>query len=265
MPHTFRHQVRWTLLSLAALTVGAVAYILLQVSSAATYAVGREAESVAPVGSARQIAAAGASGGNAVMFGGTGTGGNCTTPSDRRLRDQSDPSDIKKPWRKTTPELILYFDTKALPPEYADYARQGAESWSRSECIDARVTSACPSGSICIPMTMTTTDREGVVGTTYSSANSSHTVSARIEIYTRLNNSPANKRRMTTIHEIGHACRLAHRASSSAIMFTPSRGENSILPDADDLHNLRVLYGPTADTFPAMGGGPLTESIEHFY
>lgn len=258
-----RQQRRQLSLGMAALAVGAVAYGLIVMSSAATFVVAREAEDGTPGGNARKVTSSLASDGSAVIFG--GSGGNCTAPSDKRLRDQMDPADVKKPWRKTTPELVLYFDIKGLPAEYADYARQGAESWSRSECLEARITTSCPSGSFCVPMTTSNQEKGSVVGTTYSSANNSYTVGARIEFYPLLNTLSASKRRMTTVHEMGHAYRLAHRASSSAIMYTPSRGENSIIPDATDIHNLRVLYGPFADTFPALGDGPVVETAEHFY
>lgn len=252
----------------AALGASVTAYALLTQLSAASYAVAEEAESVSPTGNARLSTNTAASGGSAVIFGSSGDGGGgsgCASPSDNRLRDQMEPNQVTKLWRKISPELVLYFDIKALPTEYADYARQGAASWSRSECIDARVTTACPSGSICIPITMSSQDKGSVVGSTIISSNNTYAVSARIEIYSRLNNNPPDKRRMTMIHEIGHACRLGHRSASTAIMYTPSRGENSILPDSTDMHNLRVLYGPTASRTQAEDYGPITETVENFY
>lgn len=247
----------------AALLVGIIGYSLLQMSSAAGSTTASEAEAGTVSAPARTLDSTTASGGKAVLFGQASTG-TCTPPSPLTLQDQDPKEDPIKPWRRSGPELVIYFQTtSSLTAEWVDYVNQAAQNWSASECIDARVSSTCPSGFACVPVTLSNSSDGDTLGVYSFSENNSYMTKGSLTVYGPIHKDlPASERLLTVVHEIGHAVSMAHRATKSALMYRSSAANQSPKPDAIDMHNLRAVYGPASATQAQDIGPTVTKEIK---
>jgi len=244
--------------------------IIVSVSQAATVHVLSEAENGTQAGLASLqsgAAATGASGSSAVKFGG-GSTSQCIAPPGAQLQDQAPNATQLPPWKHVLGEkAVIYFENKDLTPEYAAYLTDGEKSWEQSPCIDIRIVASCPVDVNCVKGIMSA-DAPGTTRAEFSGGvNQAETIMLEgdITFYTgNLNQESVAQRRMTTVHEMGHAVSMSHRASTKAIMYSSSNAANSLNPDAVDLNNLLVKYGTageatqnTATGMPQNTGGAL--------
>lgn len=240
----------------------ALSEAIIRVTRAAGFVALAEAENGSIAGAAAVQTgtnAAGASGGSAVKFG-AATGGGCIAPAGAQLQDQSSDDYPIPPWPHTLgSRAVVYFQTSGLPAEYAGYINDGLNTWNQSPCIDARAVSTCPTNSNCVKTTVSNNGSGGVDGEYSERTNGAETImlSGTLTFYANvLAGESVAQRRVTTIHEMGHAVSLSHRNNRNAIMYGSSGANVSLNPDSVDLNNLLVIYGKAGDATVnnAVGG-----------
>ncbi len=232
------------------LVIAAVGIILLQTSLAATVVVYAEAEDALQEGAstnASVVADNQASNSKALQFGVAAVppSAACAATSGQTLQDQNPGDNTAPPWQKTTDKLPIYFVTGSLPAEYAGYVGEGVTAWSQSPCIDAQAVAACPAAATtCVPMSTEPGDGSNLTGTTSYSYSGSYRSKADIVLYTTsLGRTDARTKRITTLHEMGHAIGLAHRETAEKLMAPVSDDKSESDPDAIDFANIMTTYG----------------------
>lgn len=243
VPHR-KQRTRTIQILLAVAATALLALSLYPLTRAASFASASEAENGAVGGNATKSPVPGSSGAQAVLFTATPSSGSCTAPSNNKLLDQ-DMSDTQHPWqRKGAAEVIIYFETKNVAAEYIPYMEYGAAAWSKSECLDVRLASSCPSGANCVPSATPKTcdDSDGNYDEVVKSGYQVNGGNLMEMCTDPLNKLGSGAKKNVTVHEMGHAVGLRHRATKRVLMESPTY-KDIFDPDETDYHNLRVSYG----------------------
>lgn len=248
----------------------ALADVYINVSKAAASIVLAEAETGTVAGAATTVAgtnATGASGGSAVKFGASNSS-SCIAPAGAKLQDQSSDDYPIPPWpHKLGSKAVVYFQTSGLPAEYAGYINDGLTTWNQSECLDTRAVETCPSNSNCVVTKVSTASSGSVDGEYSERTNSAETImlSGTLTFYkSALDGESVAQRRVTTIHEMGHAVSLSHRNNRNAIMYGSSGPNVSLNPDSVDLSNLLYIYGRAGDATANNSVNGTNNTLEFF-
>jgi hypothetical protein len=172
-------------------------------------------------------------------------------PAGQKLQDQDTSDSPETPWKRTGPEVVVYFETGKVSAEHAGYIEKGAAAWSVSPCIDARAVATCPANVNCV----TSVDKNAGGGDTDGEFSGKESggwrVGGVLTLYTDVMNSMdnANGRQVTTTHEMGHAIGLIHRIGAGTnkcapeLMMACTSDDSSPTPDDIDYQNLLVIYG----------------------
>lgn len=247
--HSQLKKHRHLIVAVAFLVAGlASVQLYLRMTSAAVFATVAEAESGAVAGAAGKVAgqeASGASGSAAVRFGGQATGGGCVVPSGQKLQDQDTSDSAETPWKRTAPEVIVYFEYGKVIAEHKEYIKKAAEYWGRSDCLDTRAIETCPGGQNCITARSVSGNNGDTDGEfTETGKSGGFRTGGRVDLFTDvLNQEKPNGRLVTTVHEYGHGVGLIHRKDKTKMMNETTDDSMDPEPDEIDYQNLLVIYG----------------------
>lgn len=172
----------------------------------------------------------------------TTAGSACSPPEEgAELLDQ-DMRDHQVPWeRKGADRVAIYFESASVTEEYRGYLEQGAVAWNRSPCLDVRIVDVCPADVNCV--TVSLTDGDDADGNFDSIEEGDFTVGGHIDLFhEELDDEGDGAKLNVTIHEMGHAVGLRHRATGRVLM-NGDTYTDIFDPDAIDDENLLVLYG----------------------
>lgn len=171
---------------------------------------------------------------------------SCEVRPGARPRDVDPVAQPDAPWpRARAQAVVVFFETGALPPRYADAVRQGADLWSRAACVRAIAVPRCPPRSNCT--TVTTAPRgDGADndGNAASRERGGRKVGEAITLYTEALATSSDRAALgTVVHEMGHALGVDHRLNPNSIMSAVTGEETDPRPDPVDYANLAALYG----------------------
>lgn len=190
--------------------------------------------------------ATGASGARAVRFGShQPPDDGCVVPRGQTLQDQDTRDSAETPWKRTGPEVIIYFEFGSVIDEHKEYIRTAAEYWGRSACLDTRAIAACPAGQNCIKARSVSGKNGDTDGEfTETSKSGGFRTGGRVDLFTDvLNQERPNGRLVTTVHEYGHGVGLIHRKDKTVMMNATTDDGMDPEPDEIDYQNLLVIYG----------------------
>lgn len=175
--------------------------------------------------------------------------GECVADSGDKMRDivgGADGKDYEGLWPHTRgQEITVQFASGGLPARYADFVKTGAQTWSRSPCVNAVAVEECSAGANCSTVTTTArADEEGTDGDSDSVDRRGVRRSNKLTLYTGLLDGASESGALaTTVHEMGHALGLMHRKDKSSVMYADTIDMTNAVPDEIDYENLVVLYG----------------------
>jgi hypothetical protein len=159
-----------------------------------------------------------------------------------------DPTDSPEvPWPRPPGQKVdVYFVNRGAAARYwADVAR-GAEIWSKSPCLQAQTSDACPANANCVTVTQKkkSPDGDDTDGEFAGDDRGGRRVGGTLTVYTGLMDAESDNGALATIvHEMGHAFGLVHRRDPHDLMNADTEDDTNPIPDAIDFENLLVIYG----------------------